>query len=182
MISRTLPIKAVLLALLGLNAAVYASTGRVTETLDAVAWFVLLLLFELETRCPQWTRMRRNTLVLDGLRLLAAGAIAWAATAFVREREWLDAANAWLWIGVIILLELEVRQPALIARCRRVAMAAAIALYGGLAVIAAAWLIQGEWFDGYDAVLWIAAFAMLELDLLGRIPGAPGPAPEKINN
>jgi hypothetical protein len=173
--SRTLPIKAVLLALLGLNAAVYASTGRVTETLDAVAWFVLLLLFELETRCPQWTRMGRNALVLDGLRLLAAGAIAWAATAFVRER-------AWLWIGVIIRLELEVRKPALIVRCRGVAMTAAIALYGGLAVIAAAWLIQGEWFDGYDAVLWIAAFALLELDLLGRIPGAPGPAPGKINN
>ena len=33
-----------------------------------------------------------------------------------------------------------------------------------------------------DAVLWIAAFAMLELNLLGRIPGAPGPVPEKINN
>lgn len=180
--SRTLPIKAALLALLGLNAAVYAATGRVTETLDAVAWFALLLLFGLETHAPQWTRRPRNTLALDSLRLLAAGAIAWAAAAFVREHEWLDAANAWLWIGVVILLELEVRQPALIACYRRTAMAAATALYGGLAVIAVAWLAQGEWFDGYDAVLWIAAFVLLEMDLLRRLPGASRPPPRDINN
>lgn len=175
-------IKAALLLLLGINAAIYAATGRGTEILDAVAWFALLLLFEFESRSPQWTRRSRNALLLDGLRLLAASAIAWAAMAFVREHEWLDAANAWLWIGVVILLELQVRQPALIARYRRAAMAATTALYGGLAVIAVAWLAQGEWFDGYDAVLWIAAFVLVELDLLGRIPGASRPPPGNINN
>lgn len=166
-------VKPALFALLGLNAVAYAIFGRSTEMLDAAAWFTLLVLFELETRGPRWTRIRHNIVALVMLRLSAAGAIAWAAAGFVREHEWLDAANAWLWIGVVMLLELEVRAPALVARNRGTAIAAAITLYGALAVVAAAWLMQGEWLDGYDALLWIAAFAMLERDLLGRLPGAP---------
>jgi hypothetical protein len=34
-------------------------------------------------------------------------------------------------------------------------------------------LLQGSWFDGYDAALWIAAFALLELDLLQRSSANP---------
>lgn len=165
---RTSLIKAALLLLLGSNAAIYAATGRISETLDAFAWFILLLLFELETRGLSWTRRPRLALALDGLRLLATGTIVWAATAFVREQEWLDAANAWLWIGVVILLELEIRAPLWMMQWRRTTVAAAILLYAALGVIAAVWWLQGEWFDGYDALLWIAAFVLLELDLLGR--------------
>jgi len=168
-------VKPVLFALLGFNAVVYAAAGRGTEMLDALAWFALLLLFELETRCPRWTGVARNAIALDLLRLIAAGAVFWAAVAFVREDEWLDAANAWLWIGVVAVLELEVRAPAWVARYRRSAIAVSVALYGALAIVAAGWFTQGEWFDGYDAVLWIAAFALLELDLLRRHSGARSP-------
>ena len=170
-------VKPVLFVLLGFNAVVYAVAGRGTEMLDALAWFALLLLFELEARCPRWTRVARNAIALDLLRLIAAGAVVWAAVAFVREDEWLDAANAWLWIGVVAVLELEVRAPAWVARYRRSAIAVSVALYGALAIVAAGWFTQGEWFDGYDAVLWIAAFALLELDLLRRHSGTPSPSP-----
>jgi hypothetical protein len=44
------------------------------------------------------------------------------------------------------------------------------ALYGALAGVALTWFVQGEWFDGYDAVLWIAAFALIEMDLF-RLAG-----------
>ena len=164
------PVKPALFALLGVNALVYALNGRDTETVDAAAWFALLLLFELEMRWPQWAAQRRNAFIMMGLRLLAAGAIAWAAITFVREREWLDAVNAWLWIGVVVVLELEVRAPALVTRHRKVVVAASVTLCLALTALAAIWLAQGEWFDGYDALLWIAAFALLELDLLGRLP------------
>ncbi|MEY4597672.1 MAG: hypothetical protein RLZZ445_469 [Pseudomonadota bacterium] len=174
-------IKAALLLLLGINAAIQAATGRVSETLDAFAWFTLLLLFELETRGLPWTLRSRAALALNGLRLLATGAIVWSAMVFVEEQEWLDAANGWLWIGVVILLELEFRVPVLIARWRRAAVAAAILLYSALTVVAAAWWVQGEWFDGYDAVLWITAFVLLEMDLLGRIPGSSKPVPKGIS-
>ena len=172
-------IKAALLLLLGINAAIYAATGRISETLEAFAWFTLLLLFELETRGPAWARRPRITLALDALRLLATTAIVWAATAFIEEGEWLDAANAWLWIGVVLLLELEIRAPDRMARWRHATVAAAILLYTALTAVAAAWWLQGEWLDGYDAVLWIAAFVLLEMDLLGRLPGGSRHAPKR---
>ncbi len=158
-------------ALLAVNAAIYAATGRASETVDALAWFLLLALFFAETRCPQWTRAPRNAVALKLLHLIAAAAIVWAAIVFVHEREWLDALNAWLWIGVVAVLELEVRAPAWIRRQRRLVIAFSAVLYAALAGIAVAWLLQGEWFDGYDAALWIAAFSLLELDLLQRSAG-----------
>ena len=168
-----LPVRPALFTLLGVNTLVYALNGRGTETVDAAAWFALLMLFEAETRLPQPVCSRRNAAIMMTLRLLAASAIAWAAITFVREREWLDAANAWLWIGVVFVLELEIRAPALIARYRSITVAASIILYLSLALVALLWLARGDWFDGYDALLWIAAFALLELDLLGRLPAKP---------
>lgn len=161
-----LPVRPLLFALLGLNAVIYALTGRSAEMLDAAAWFALLLLFELETRLPHWTSLPRNARILRLLRLAAAAVILWTAITFLLEREWLDAVNAWLWIGVVAVLELEVRAPAWFATHRTMAGRLSLTLYGALATVAAAWLIKGEWFDGYDAVLWIAAFALLEMELL----------------
>ena len=34
-------------------------------------------------------------------------------------------------------------------------------------VCVAAWLWRGEWFEAYDAALWLIAFATLEMDVLG---------------
>jgi len=45
--------------------------------------------------------------------------------------------------------------------------AAAIVLYAGLTALVAAWLWRGEWFEAYDAALWLIAFATLEMDVLG---------------
>lgn len=159
-------IKPAIFALLAINAGIYAASGRFSETLDAFAWFTLLVLFEIEARCPRWTRIARNALVLDLLRLIAATGIAIAAFSFIREREWLDAVNAWLWIVVVIVLELQVRAPSLMARHRTAFTAISLTLYATLAVVALVWLLRREWLDGYDALLWIAAFALIEMDLL----------------
>ncbi len=166
-------IKPALFALLAVNAVIYATAGRAAEGLDALAWFVLLVLFEMETRWPHWTRVARNAATLDLLRLAAAAGIAIAAAAYLREGEWLDAANAWLWIGVVAVLELEVRLPSLVTRNRTTINVISYALFGALAAVALAWLAQGAWFNGYDAVLWIAAFALIETDLLRRAPQSP---------
>jgi len=173
---RAMSVTIAMFTLLAVNAVIYAVTGRASETVDALAWFLLLALFFVETRCPQWTRLPRNAVALKLLHLIAATAILWAAIFFVREREWLDALNAWLWIGVVAVLELEVRAPVWIRRQRRLVIAFSAALYAALAGVAVAWLLQGEWFDGYDAALWITAFALLELDLLRRTSVNPPPA------
>lgn len=159
-------IKPAIFTLLAINAGFYATTGRFSEGLDAFAWFALLALFEIETRCPRWTQIPRNAVTLDLLRLIAAAGVAIAAFSFIREQEWLDAGNSWLWIGVVAVLELQVRAPQLVTRHRRAFTAVSLTLYGALAVVALVWLIRGEWLDGYDALLWIAAFALIEMDLL----------------
>ncbi len=159
-------IKPAIFVLLAINAGIYASSGRFSEGLDAFAWFALLALFEIETRRPQWTRIPRNALVLDLLRLIAAVGVAVSAFSFIREQEWLDAGNAWLWIAVVAALELQLRAPLFVDRHRRTFTGVSLTLYGALAAVALLWLIRGEWLDGYDALLWIAAFALIELDLL----------------
>lgn len=160
-----------IVVLLGVNTALHLFDGRTSEGLDALAWFVLLLLFLLETRrSPAATGRPAVTSAFALLRVAAAGAILIAAISFLREREWLDAVNAWLWIGVVLLIETEIRAPQWIARHRRGTIAAAVLLYASLAVVATAWLLQGAWFDAWDAALWLAAFAGLELNLLKRPP------------
>ena len=159
-------IKPALFALLAVNALAYTVSGRPSESVDAIAWFALLALFEIETRYPTHTQARGVAMALDTLRLVAAASIVYAAIAYVREGEWLDALNAWLWIGVVIVLELEVRAGARIQTIRAWITALSFGLYGGLTTVACIWLWQGYWFEGYDATLWIAAFALIEMDLM----------------
>ncbi len=155
-------------ALLACNAGIYASAGRGSEALDALAWFALLALFLVETRWPAVSALPRNARLLALLRAIAAAAVLWAAIAYLCEREWIDALNAWLWICVVAVLELEVRARGWAMRRRRLLLQLSWLLYAALAAMAVAWFVQGEWFDAWDGLLWIAAFALLETDLLSR--------------
>jgi hypothetical protein len=81
--------------------------------------------------------------------------------------------NAVLWIAVVVLLEVELRWPALKARHRTAFNVAAAVLFGGLALLVILWAASGMWFDAYDAVLWLVAFAAIEVDLTKRSGAAP---------
>jgi hypothetical protein len=157
-------LKAAVIGLLVLNTAVYVSAGTASEALDSAAWLLLLVSFELETGLTGW--LARGRAVLRVLRLAAAAAILAAGVGYVRDGEWLDAANIALWIAVVALLEFEVRYPAAGAN-HRARTAVAAMLYSGLAAMVVAWLWQGEWFDAYDAALWLVAFVTIEINVLG---------------
>jgi hypothetical protein len=101
-------------------------------------------------------------------RLLAAFGVLAATVGYVFEENLLDAVNTILWIAVVVLLEIEFRKPALAARRRFEFSAVAVALYGGLALLVTIWAWRGEWFDAYDALLWLLAFATIELDVMNR--------------
>lgn len=161
-------LKVALLALLTGNTARYLLLGTLSEALDSLAWLVLLFSFEAETGLRHRFGGRGTMVALRGTRLLAAAALIVAEMGYVRGREWLDAVNVGLWIAVVGMLEFQVRHPDAVRRASRGFAAAAAALYTGLGGLVAAWLLRGEWFDAYDAALWLAAFAFLELDLLGR--------------
>jgi len=155
--------KVAVFALLVCNTAYYLFGGTWTEALDAVAWFTLLTLFALETGFD--VRSRSVMAANRGVRLAAATAIGAAAIGYAWRNEWLDTVNTALWIAVVVLLEFEVRFPGAVARRTWIAGTAAV-LYAGLGALVPTWAWRGEWFDAYDAVLWLAAFAMIELDIL----------------
>ena len=158
--------KAAVFALLALNAGIFLRSGTLSEGLDSIAWLTLLALFELETGFGQRLRARPAIAAVHGLRLAALVAVGAAAAAFLYNKEWLDAANSGLWIAVVALLELEVRRPVAVAVHRARFAAAAATLYSGLGALVFVWLWRGEWFDAYDAALWLVAFATIEMNVL----------------
>jgi hypothetical protein len=155
-----------LYALLAGNTLWFAVIGPWTKALDSLAWFALLMLFALETGNARWLDRKHITGAVHLLRFLATAAIVASAVGYVNERDWLDAVNTGLWILVVVLLECELRYPQAVARRRRLFTATAIALYAGIAALLPLWALHGEWFDAYDAVLWLVAFALIEMDAL----------------
>ena len=131
-----------------------------------------------KARCPQTAGFasnesaRRAKAAIRGLRLVAAAAVGAAAVGYAYQREWLDAVNTALWIAVVVLLESEVRSPGAVARHRIWFAGTAAALYSALAALVLVWAWRGEWFDAYDAALWLTAFAMIEMDVLRISPRA----------
>lgn len=151
--------------LLTFNTAWYFHAGSTSKGIDAAAWLLLLGLFSVETQFAG--RVGKIAVILRVLRLIAAAGVCVAGVAYLVERNALDAINTALWIGVVILLECEVRYPQIVARRRPAFIAAAGVLYGSLAALVVIWGWRGEWFDAYDALLWLVAFAALETDVVG---------------
>jgi hypothetical protein len=165
-------LKSVLFSLLAADTAYFALAGSASKAIDAAAWLVLLVLYEVESRSAH-TQRRDIRIAVRALRLAAAAGVVAATIGYVLEDNGLDTVNSVLWIGVVVLLEIEFRLPALVQRARSSFMAAGAVLYGGLALLVAAWAWRGEWFDAYDATLWLLAFATIEMDALRAEAAVP---------
>jgi hypothetical protein len=167
--------KAGLIALLVGNTSVYLWRGTPSEALDSLAWLVLLLSFEAETG-RDGLRGPRAALVARICRLAAAAALVAAAIGYFRDEEWLDVANLALWIAVVALLEAQVRYTRLAAQRRAAFTGLAVALYSALSTVMLAWAWRGEWFDAWDALLWLIAFATIEMNLFQKFRREHAPA------
>lgn len=166
-----------ILLLLCVNVAYFALAGSTSEAIDSVAWLTLLVLFLAETR---WAvRLAPPRVVVRTLRVIAGMGVIAASIGYAGGDDVLDAVNSVLWIAVVILLEFAVRFPRLVAPVRALHTAAVSSLFVGLALLVALWVRGGAWLDAYDAALWIAAFAVFELELATRgaatIEAAPAP-------
>lgn len=176
--------KLTLFLLLAVDAVLFALDGTAAEGLDSVAWFVLLLLFELETAHAGWIPTRRAAAVVHAVRFAAGVAVVLAWLGYIREQAWLDTANAGLWLAVVVLLEFKVRfgrGPAAQLAALDVLPALLYLSLGGLVLV---WAWRGEWFDAYDAALWLLAFATIEMNLLRAKGTQPVPrhAPMALRN
>ena len=158
--------KVAVFVLLACNTAYYLFGSTWAKGLDALAWFTLLALFAVETEFAGRLPARRAMVIVRALRLAAAAGIGAAAIGYAYQREWLDTINTALWIAVVVLLESEVRNPGVVTRHRAWFTATAAILYAGLGALVLVWAWRSAWFDAYDAALWLAAFAMIEMDVL----------------
>lgn len=158
--------KMAVFALLACNAVFFLFFGTFRQAVDTIAWLILLALFELETGYGDRQHGRGAAAVVHGVRLVAAAGVIAATLGYVFEREWFDAVNSLLWIAVVVVLEFEVRYPHAVERHRAWFAGVATTLYTGLAALVLAWAWRGEWFDAYDALLWLVAFVTIEINVL----------------
>ena len=151
-----------ILILLTINVFIYAAIDTLTTSADALAWVLLLLSFELEAQnkpicfSPNTLHNIRNALIT---------AIVLVFLFYIHDNDWLDVINAVIWFALIALLELEIRWSATVAKYRYVLHSASIALFISLLGMVVCWLWHSAWLDAYDAALWIAAFALIEVDI-----------------
>lgn len=166
--------------LLGVNVLLFFSAETFIEGLDSLAWLALLLLFELEARLVERQPGNPGSHPLlrwaRGIAYLAIGwcVIGYSLPAHVSAHGWLDALNAWTWVAIVFLLELDLRQVPAGERGRRLRTVAKTPLYAALLGYALLWGLGGSWLDFYDALLWILCFFTIELQLFGS--GGPRPA------
>ncbi len=154
--------KLAILALLTTNAITYAIVDTWTSAIDATAWLILLVMYELETlngRSPFADR------TLHAIRNVLIATIALVFFSYLNDNEWLDVTNSLLWFALIALLELEMRYPDKVTRYPQAYWLATISVFVGVVSMVAVWLWQSAWLDAYDAALWIAAFALIEVDI-----------------
>lgn len=153
--------KLAIVLLLILNAVIYSINDSLASAADAVAWLVLLVLYELEANGA--APVAKN--ILNRIRNVIIAVIGLVFVSYVHDSEWLDVTNSALWFVLIILLELEVRWPYKISRYRQSYWLATVTVFAGLIAVAIAWAWQSAWLDVYDAALWIVAFAFIEMDV-----------------
>ena len=154
--------KLLIMALLCVNAVIYAVVDTLTSALDALAWLMLLILYELEThRCGFALSAKRLEWMRNGLIVLIAGVF----FSYLNTSEWLDVVNASLWFVLIALMELEVRHPAIIMQHANLFWLLTLLIFSGLLGMTGLWFWQHAWLDAYDALLWLVAFGSIEADI-----------------
>jgi lysylphosphatidylglycerol synthetase-like protein (DUF2156 family) len=153
--------KLAIVVLLIVNAVIYVIVDTLTSAVDALAWLVLLVLYELEANdaVPMAEKM------LHGIRDALIAVIALVFVSYVHDSEWLDAVNSVLWFVLIALFELEVRWPDKVYKYRQSYWLATVTVFAGLIAMVIAWAWQSAWLNVYDAILWIVAFGSIEVDI-----------------
>jgi hypothetical protein len=153
--------KLAIVALLTLNVFFFALVDTLISAVDALAWLILLVLYELEANNA--APMTKST--MHALRDVLIAVIALVFAGYVHDNEWLDVVNSALWFALIALLEVEVRCPDKVLKYRQNYWLATVTVFAGLIAMVLAWAWQSAWLDVYDATLWIVAFGSIEVDI-----------------
>lgn len=155
--------KLLILTLLTVNMIVYAVVDTLTTAIDAATWLILLLIYEWEAN---GNGLPFSETTMKKVRTGLIAVIVSVFFSYLEDSEWLDVGNALLWFALIAVMELEVRQPAIVMKHANLFWILTLTIFAGLIVMAGIWLWQRAWLDAYDALLWIVAFGFIEVDFL----------------
>lgn len=162
--------KLAMVGLLTVNVLIFARLGTPTNTLDAFAWLVLLVVYEVQNHMVLSVDFLRR---LQRLRNVLIVVIMSVFLRYLQESEWLEVTNDILWFALIVLLETEVRWPDKVRQFRNSYWLATLTIFSGLIGMVLVWAWQSAWLDVYDACLWILAFASIEADILHILQRKP---------
>ena len=149
-------------SLLTLNAVLYALLDSLVAATDAFAWLALLFSFELETAGLPSSIQEKSLHKFRNALLIIIGLV---TLAYLVTGDPLNFANSILWIGLIGLLEMEVRAPTTVENHSKLYWLASVLVFTGLISMVALSFWLGAVLDGFNNMLWIVAFALIEVDL-----------------
>ena len=155
--------KALVYGLLLIDVGLLWLHGTWREVLEQSGWLMILAAFELESR----GRSGRWLTVLEVAGYVLA-LLCWAAYAQVGE--WMDFANASLWLLVVAVIAWDLHRPLHYGgRSWRWRNIGKTGLYVALAGIALHWGLAGAWLDAWDALLWLLCFFVIELKIFDAL-------------
>lgn len=153
--------KLAIVCLLGLNILFFALFDTLTSVFDQIVWLSLLILYEIEANGIAIAGESTLNKARDALIVV----MVLVFVSYAKSQDWLDVVNFLLWIGLIALLEVEVRWPHTILANPTAYWWSKMTIFSGLLLMVIAWTWQSAWLDAYDAALWIVAFITIEADL-----------------
>jgi hypothetical protein len=162
-------------ALLTFNILLFLIYASAYEAIDSLGWVILLATFEYEsTALDEVYGSEIEKWTLFGLQCLGYGMATYATWQYFAAGEWVDLLNSVTWLAVCAVLAYDVYAPGDYEGTEwKVRNAIKAVLYSILIAVALWWGYEGTTGDGglvglldfYDAALWIACFAVIELNV-----------------
>jgi hypothetical protein len=162
-------------ALLAFNILLFLIHGTVHEAIDSLGWVILLGTFEYEsTSLDEVYASKLEKWSLFAFQCLGYGMASYATWQYFSAGEWIDLLNSVTWLLVCAVLAYDVYSPGDYGGVEwKIRNAVKIGLYTVLVAVALWWGYEGVQeeqglvglLDFYDAALWIACFAVIELNV-----------------
>lgn len=153
--------------LLAADIGLFVLTKGMAEVIDQIGWVLLIVTFEYETTSlDQDYAGRWEKFGLIAVQVLAYGLILDATWQYIVLAQWLDVVNAVTWLLVCAVLAYDVYYPGGYGRLEwRIRNGIKVTLYAVLVGCVAAWGLEQDWVNAWDALLWLLCFAVVELNI-----------------
>ena len=162
-------------ALLAFNILLFMLHGTTHEALDSFGWVILLGTFEYEsTSLDEVYSSAFEKWALFAFQCVGYGLAIYATSQYFLEGEWVDLLNSVTWLAVCAMLAYDVYSPGDFGAAEwKTRNLVKSVLYTILVGVALWWGYEGlkeeadlvGLLDFYDAALWIACFAVIELNV-----------------